>query len=98
MRKPLFNTLARVFGARKAKRLIAGLSFSAPEYSDVNENCVMPNGAFNAHEEVNGFWYWVDVERKFYRRIEKPCKECGRLRFNLLRDPDDFCSICCLPF
>lgn len=91
MRTQLFKTLARVFGARKAKKLISELAFSAPEYSHVNQNCPVPRHAFCAEEELKGGWFWVEVERKWYRRNYKPCQICGD-------DASVSCRICDIPF
>jgi hypothetical protein len=78
VRTELFKTLARVNGARKAKRLIAGLAFSAPEFSEVDESWFDIECAFNIDEEVKGRNFWLDMDMKYWRLTTAPCGECGK--------------------
>lgn len=78
MRTELFKTLARVNGARKAKRLISELAFSAPEFSEVDESWWDIQCAFNIDEEVKGRNFWLDMDIKHWRLTTVPCGECGK--------------------
>lgn len=91
MKTPLFKTIARVTGARKAKRLISELAFSEPRFHKVDERQRDILNAFNCHEELRGWTFWFDLALKHWRLTYKPCCICN--------DNDDVhCDLCSIPF